>query len=487
MSDFGVEHELSALATGAQSSFSIYWTRFARLVPQPTLDLLVLGETGRNSHGPNPPVCSLDRTNPANIMSAQITSSSPLPELPSEIWLNIFRIATFIPRETDVSATTVEPGLFCSYDEYQADAFEAVLPLRRSIVLVSRRFYQIGTVVLYTTFHVATFVKNSHRRVSLFSDLLVSRPELGQFIRRLSLWSDWDEEENDRIINRCPNMIIFSSRRRDRDRLCFGPWWRGGGLPKTVRSFDANVRHLSPSSVVKLLETLPHLEILHLWDLETDVVPLPPICLPALRILSVQRTYARDDKSTKCILSTIQLPRLTALVSSGELIGKPLVFPPAVWQGLEYYKPEDELPIGLRSDYFRNLRHLHLILSSEGLETYLECFPFHQLECLTLSAPTINGSDKWKPMVKPVVGLPLNVTAMPKLKLVQLVWPYDGIYMYYCLRLNGGEEKDRFIRYFDTLTVKFEQRGVLFVETNNREICPGFQPIRDVLNVCKQS
>src|SRR6266404_2961501 len=126
-------------------------------------------------------------------MAAQIASSCPLPELPPEIWLKIFRIATFIPRETDVSATTVEPGLFCSQSDYQKQAFEAVLPLRCSVVLVSRRFYQIGVEVLYTTFHAST-LRSRGLSLSIFSDLLVSRPELGRFIRRLSLeWSNRDE------------------------------------------------------------------------------------------------------------------------------------------------------------------------------------------------------------------------------------------------------------------------------------------------------
>src|SRR6266404_5760896 len=126
-------------------------------------------------------------------MSTQIASSSSLPELPPEIWLKIFRIATFIPGETDFSATTVEPGLFCSYDKYQARAFAAVLPLRLSIVLVSRRFYQIGAEVLYTTFHADPYPNLPYRRHIrlLFGDLLVSRPELGRFIRRLSLVVKW--------------------------------------------------------------------------------------------------------------------------------------------------------------------------------------------------------------------------------------------------------------------------------------------------------
>lgn len=182
-------------------------------------------------------------------MSAQIASSSPLPELPPEIWLKIFQIATFIPRETDLPATTAEPGLFCTYNEYQVLAFEAVLPLRLSIVLVSRRFYQIGAEVLYTTFHAHARL-NHNRRMSLFSDLLVSRPELGRFIRRLSLWwSNTNEEKNYRIISRCPNVIIFSS---FQSRYDVGgvPWWRRG-LPKTIRSFDAYVGRVAIEDVLR--------------------------------------------------------------------------------------------------------------------------------------------------------------------------------------------------------------------------------------------
>src|SRR6266404_440013 len=202
-------------------------------------------------------------------MSAQITSSSPLPELPPEIWLKIFRIATFIPHETDLSATTVEPGLFCSQNNYQKKAFKAVLPLRRSIVLVSRRFYQIGVEVLYTTFHASTLV---HRRILLFSDLLVSRPELGRFIRRLSLvWSNRNEEENYRIISRCPNVTIFSSFLSGH-AVGHGTWWRGG-LPKTIRSFDANISRVPIEDILRLLETLPCLEVLHLWGLRTGSIP----------------------------------------------------------------------------------------------------------------------------------------------------------------------------------------------------------------------
>ena len=146
-------------------------------------------------------------------MSVEATPSPPLPELPPEIWLKFIRIAIFIPHETDIAATTDEPGLFCTWDHYQARAFEAVLPLRRTIVQVSCRFYQIGAEVLYTSFHVSLeFSPNPDRRLSLFFNLLVLPLELGRFVKRLFLqWSAEDEEKNYQIISYCPNLVIFFS------------------------------------------------------------------------------------------------------------------------------------------------------------------------------------------------------------------------------------------------------------------------------------
>jgi hypothetical protein len=293
-------------------------------------------------------------------MSADIVSSPLLPELPPEIWLKIFRIATFIPRETDLSATTIEPGLFCSYDELQARAFEAVLPLRRTIVLVSRRFYQIGAEVLYTTFHGnAGRINNPDRRLSLFSDLLVSRPELGRFVRRLSLrWSVGDEEKNYRIVSRCPHVMIFSSF----IQLCdtgYVPWWRRG-LPKTIRSFDATYSNVPIEDILALLQTLPHLELLHLYNLRVDSIPHPPVCLSALRILSVYIERNVHVESHISILSTMQLPRLAALATNVGEFDARLSFPLEVWRGLEYFQPNYRSHIGLRPDYFRSLRRLHL-------------------------------------------------------------------------------------------------------------------------------
>src|SRR5258708_7467861 len=223
-------------------------------------------------------------------MSAEITSPPPLREFPPEIWLTIFRLATFIPLETDLSVPTVELGLFCSNDGYLLLALKQVLPLRRAITQVSRRFYQIGAEVLYTTFHVSPWrVGYPDLRFSLFADLLVSRPELGRFVKRLSLrWSDAEEEKNHQVISHCPNVLIFSSVGPG-SYVGQRPWW-GRGLPKTIRSFDASVYRVPMNDILALLQMLPHLELLHLRGLTGYPSLDTPVSLSALRVLSIYRS-----------------------------------------------------------------------------------------------------------------------------------------------------------------------------------------------------
>src|SRR5258708_6342819 len=73
--------------------------------------------------------------------------------VPPQIWLQIFRTATYIPGEWDVSATTPRSGLFASWDTLQRQAHGVVLPLRRTIVQVSRLWWEIGCEVLYASFY----------------------------------------------------------------------------------------------------------------------------------------------------------------------------------------------------------------------------------------------------------------------------------------------------------------------------------------------
>ena len=413
-------------------------------------------------------------------MSAEGASFSLLPQLPPEIWLKIFRFATFIPREADLSATTIERGLFCSYDELQSQAFEVVLPLRRTLVLVSRLFYQIGAEVLYTTFHAnAQHLTYPDRRLLLFSDLLVSRPELGRFVRRLSLrWSARDEEKNYRIISHCPNVMVFSSfiHRYDVGHV---PWW-SRGLPRTIRSFDADVLNIPIKDILRLLEMLPYLEILHLWNMQVAApIPPAPACLPALRILSVYP--AQDDDVEACIpvFLTIQLPCLTALATNVGAVDARRSFPLEVWRRLEYFNSDYRSCMGLHPNYFHNLRSLYLAIGRGCIEPYLQCFPLRQLECLTLQIDS--------PWLDRVMVLPLDAEAMPMLKLFQLVMESNDIYAKYRWYQGIPEARKRLIGYFEWLVRRFEQRGVLFVETHKREICPGYQDVRSILAACKQS
>jgi hypothetical protein len=427
-------------------------------------------------------------------MSIKVTSSPPHPELPAEIWLMVFRFATFIPLETDVSVTTIEMGLFCSFDEIQPRLFEAVLPLRRTIVQVSRRFYRMGAEVLYTTFHAkAGRIKNSDRRLLLFSELLVSRPELGRFVKQLSLqWSVQDEERNYQIISRCPNVMVFSSFLHSGD-IGHVRWW-GGGLPKNIRSLDATVTGVRTENILAILAILPHLEILHLFGLQGDSIPHAPASLPALRILSM---YVNGTESCLRVLSTMQLPRLTALSTNVGNVDACRSFPLDVWRQLEYFKPHHLCYSGLRADHFHNLRHLHLFVGPDGIQACTGHFPFHRLECLTLRTISVSlrETHKWQKAVGLLVVLPLDAKAMPKLKLFQLELAsgvgigYSGMHERFLDDLGTSKGRRPFIRYFTTLVTKFERRGVLFAETrtyNNQGNCPAFQPIRDVLAACKR-
>jgi len=420
-------------------------------------------------------------------MSADIASSSSLPEFPPEIWLKIFRLATFTPLETDVSVTKVEPGLFHSTDGCQSRAFREVLPLRRTIVQVSRRFYQIGIEVLYTAFHIyAGRIIDPNRRLLLFSDLLVSRPDLGRFVKRLSLlWSDRDEERNYRIISRCPNVMIFSSFLIPN---CIGdrPWW-GRGLPKTIRSLDAQVHKVPTNEVLAVLEMLPSLEVLHLLSPSFYTIPHTPVCLSALRILNIGGMAPGPAISSyPSVLSAMQLPNLTTLATSMGDIHAKHAFPLEALRRLEYFQGEAaESFRGCHSDYFDNLRYLEIIMGWEGLQGCLTYFPFHQLECLTVDAYYVSSID-WPLTVGRAVEVPLDAKAMPRLKLFQLILGGTGIYGHYHEVVDSTRDGEDFIKYFDTLVRRFEERNVLFVETNKREICPGFQPVCDALVACKK-
>ena len=430
-----------------------------------------------------------DRVSTIPLMSAEITSSRPLLDLPSEIWLNIFQLATFIPFETDVSVNIVKPGPFCSSDRFQIESFETVLPLRRAVVQVSRRFYQIGTEVLYTTFHAnPSGVRHPYRRLSLFSDLLVLRPELGRFVKRLSLeWRDRDEEENYKIISRCPNMFIFSSL-LPRDYYKHKhrrPWW-GRGLPKTIRSFDADVETIPVDDVLSLLETLPRLELLDLWNLTKNLVPRAPVLLKDVRILSIYHSIYHENTSPSPPVSlAMQLPRLTTLVTDTPLIHRRLPLPLSALRRVKYFQvcgPSNYLEH--HHGYFDKLRHLEIFTNSIGSWDWLTYFPLHQLDCITVN-PTDDAVALWREAFKVDLFMPLDANVMPNLKRFELAWGTTGIYGYYDQGLCGIVDTEGFIESLESLVRRFEQRNIVFVEKRGIDFYPRFQPVENVLIACK--
>ena len=343
--------------------------------------------------------------------------------------------------------------------------------------------------MLYTTFHTnPPGIRRSARRVSLFSNVLVLRPELGRFVKRLSLaWSDKDEKKNYKIISRCPSMFIFSSLLPHRSYKDRRPWW-GQGLPKTIRSFDADVYKIPVNDILSLVEVLPHLEVLHLKDLTGCLVRPAPVCLTTLRILSMYYyIFDGNTSSSPPVSDAMQLPALTTLATNVGLVHARLSLPLDALRGLEYVQVVCRSDYhGHHSDYFDNLRYLEITTFGTSFQDCLTYFPFHQLECLTVN-PTLFTVQYWKETVEDIVAMPLDAKAMPKLKLFQLIWGITGIYGYYNKDLDGIGEREDFIEYFEGLVRRFEQQNVLFVETNEFEICPGFQHVRDVLIACNRS
>ena len=314
----------------------------------------------------------------------------------------------------------------------------------------------------------------------------MSRPELGRFVRRLSLqWSNENEEKNHRIISYCPNVVIFfSSIPFIGERLV--PWWRWG-LPETIRCLYAKVHGIRLIEILALLENLPHLEILQLWGPRGESISHAPVCLPAVRILGI---FSIDEIELFLpVLSVMKLPRLTALAFSVGSVDACRVFPLDVWRQLKYFQPYTHFYTGFRSDYFRNLRCLHLFFDRDGIVPRLGHFPFHQLECLTLGGRTLPMSDmdEWEHLVEAVVVVPLDAKAMPILKHFELELKVAGTYHFYRWDLRGPAARDRFIQYFESLVTRFEQRGVLVVEsvTHGPNFCHAYRLVRDILAACR--
>jgi len=242
--------------------------------------------------------------------------SSSSPFVPPEIWLQIFQVATFIAGEWNVSATTSYPGLFTSWDALQLRAYKAVLPLRRAIVQVSRLWWQIGTEVLYASFHETTPPYYSQTQsLDHFERSLLSRPALGRHIKRLALrWPHKGSPSKiDHTLQLCPNTRILSFY-RVMDPAVYGPL-EPRILVNHVRVFDAAISDLSQKCIVHVLSSLPNVEVLHLSGLkrgDEESRYHGTLRLPLVHFLSLSFNSDQAIEYWTPLLSTADIPRLTS-------------------------------------------------------------------------------------------------------------------------------------------------------------------------------
>jgi len=277
-----------------------------------------------------------------------------------EIWSKIFHLATFIPDEWDAVANRVDMGILY-FKDLQAQAYFSVLPLRRTIVEVCQLWHKIGTKLLYASFHCTTLEsEESSYRLAAFAHVLVARPHLGRLVKRLALpWSP-TVTDIELIIRHCPNAIIFSSLWAGLPALSL-PWVRS--LPESLRGLEANVGGMEVAEIMRILFTLPNLELLRMWNFGKAEGPsrYPRLRFPALRVLFLLFDTPKTIKSWVPILSNMDAPKLTALCTDiGKLSCAASSFPRDIWERITYLAAREKGYRYIRHTYLLNLKHLHL-------------------------------------------------------------------------------------------------------------------------------
>jgi len=394
--------------------------------------------------------------------------------------LQIFQTATFIPGEWNVSATTSHPGLFTSWDTLQLEAYRAVLPLRRAIVQVSRLWWQIGSEVLYASFHDAKFPYYlPMQTLDHFERSFLSRPALGCLIKRPALrWPCTGSPSRiDHILQLCPNTRILSFY-HVADPTVHGPW-EPRILVNHVRVFDAAVWNLSQKCIVHVLSSLPNVEVLHLSGLkrgDEESCYHSTLQLPLVHFLSLSFCSDQGIEYWTPLLSTADIPRLTSL--STDLRRASLPFSIDVWQRITFFNLLLGADSALEPKPFRSLTHLQLELEARPLRHQQSHFPFHQLSHLTILYRSVqyNRVSQWKQTVEVFLAL-----EMPLLKSVELQWGDYG--MASSLILASGQERylEAFLDYLESAAHKFEQVGVQFQEVDSSSIYRVPTPIKDVI------
>ena len=388
--------------------------------------------------------------------------------------MQIFRTATFIPREWNVSNPS-HPDQFDSAEYLQFFAYKAVLPLRRAIVQVSRLWWQIGSEVLYTSFDARI------QALDHFERALLSRPVLGCYIKRLGLrWPrTGSSSQIDHILQLCPNTRFLSFYYVD--AVLHGPW-EPQILVNHVRIFDAVVHNLSQKCIVHVLSSLPNLEILHLSGLKPGREESRHhgiLRLPFVHFLSLSFYDDHGIKYWTPLLSTADIPQLTSL--SMNLGGASLPFSINVWQRITFFNTLLGAYSALKPEIFHSLTHLQLELEEQPFIHQQGHFPFHQLSHLTILYRFIKYDRvrQWKQTAE--VILALNWSEMPLLKVVELQWGHYGIYKSLLWARGQKSYFGAFLDYLESLAHDFEQIGVQLEEVYTWDIYTVPTPMKDVI------
>ena len=379
--------------------------------------------------------------------------------LPYELWYEILREATFIPREFDVSATTFRHGLVAGYDKHHLRKYWKMLPTRAAIVKVCRVWHRIGTEFLYGSVHFVAWsntVGTMWGRMAVFRKLLESRPEIGTLVKRLSLPCHPKKQAVAEILRMCPRITIFStaSSRTSLD------WWAPTLFQPVLRQLDIMIDKQSWSNFVSVLDSLIYLEVLYM-HLEGQFSALPSngtwISLPALLLLDLS---FQSPHEVSGFVARFDVPRLRALsLSSGSPPVSQLLLP---WQlqtitSLKVYDVDS-----VHADDLQSLTQVymtvHLSMVLPRLSAYV---PFHRLEWLGLNLlqpPWCLGV--WTSRCERLLAFPLDPTAMPKLQTLEINWGARRVVD----QDLTATDRSEFVAFFQRMITIFEQRGVELIE-----------------------
>lgn len=405
------------------------------------------------------------------------TQDIPTMSLPYELLRDIFRQATFIPHEWDVNYTSIVPGLFCMWDQFQVPAWKEVLPLRRAIAHVSRTWRALSLEFLYGTFHD----DDKGRSIESFASILLDCPYYGTLVKRLTIRVTGEPEHDARVAGimlKCSNLLIID--------IHDTPINGGSGLftVADLTLFSTTIRQLGVanvpmSTVFAIIIYLQNLEILSIkLMLDSDWTPTPLIVLPNLRILQFISPYSAP---VDMYMRSLKVPRLSAL--SINICAIPQWVPRLPNDMakrllcLEFIYPFENIR-GWDAGDLPNLRCLRLRWRHLKSDLFRSQLPMKQIVELTCDLAPFedNNLSTYQSHFERIMSFTLDPNSMPNLK-------FFILNLYYATRdlLRRKDQRGRGVReYFMGLIAAFDRRGVdLYCYPGNQ--LHGKILIRDIL------